>query len=456
MEVNPEIFREYDIRGIAERDLTNETVGAIGKSFGTYLRKRKMKEVVVGRGIRASSERIENALIEGLLSAGCNVTEIGLSSTPQLYFSILHLKKDAGINVTGSHNPIEFNGFKIAVGKLTIYGKEIQQLREIIEKEKFAEGKGRLEKAGTEVAYLSAIKERIKIKRKLKVVVDAGNGMASELAPKLFREIGCEVVPIYCRLDGSFPNHLPDPTVLEYMQELIEKVKEEKADLGIGLDGDVDRIGVVDENGKIVFADRILILYAKDVLKKKPGSKIIFDVKCSEALKKEIEKNGGKPLMWKTGHSLIKAKLFEENAPLAGEMSGHMFFADNYYGFDDALFASCRLLQILGESSKSLSELLADAPKYYSTPEIRADCPDDEKFNVVKEVKKHFKEKYKTIDVDGVRVLFKEGWGLVRASNTQPKIILRFEAKTEKGLEKIKEEILEKLREFPEVKIPSM
>ncbi|MGB3346581.1 MAG: phosphomannomutase/phosphoglucomutase [Candidatus Humimicrobiia bacterium] len=454
MRINPQIFREYDIRGIVGKDLTAEVVKMLGKSFGTYMISKGGNKVSVGRDNRLSSPKFKSALIGGILSTGCDVIDIGLVPTPVMYFSLFNLDVDGGIVVTGSHNPPNFNGFKLAVGKTTIYGDQIKELGKIIKEDRFIEGKGTLYHQNIKDDYINYIKDRIDLKKKLKLVIDAGSGTAGLIAPKLLKEIGCEVIELYCELDGTYPHHHPDPTVVEFVQDLVKKVKEEKADLGIAYDGDADRIGVIDDKGSIIWGDHLLILFSRDILKK-GREKIIFEVKCSQALVDEIEKAGGEPIMWKTGHSLIKNKMIEEKAVLAGEMSGHIFFADNYYGYDDAIFASCRLVELLSESDKTISEMLSDIPKYFSTPEIRVDCTDERKFKIVDNIKDYFKKNYKTIDVDGVRILFTDGWGLVRASNTQPAIVLRFEGKTKESLKNIKNRILEKLSEYPSLAIPT-
>lgn len=452
--INPEIFREYDIRGIADKDLTSEAVEKIGKAYGNYLQehiKKEIIDVVVGRDNRLSSERIKNAFVKGILLTGCDVTDVGVVPTPVFYYSILHYKKDGGVMVTGSHNPLQFNGLKLCLGADSIYGKEIQKLRVAIEHCKYKEGmKGKLTKESPLEHYIEEVKKRIKLKRKLKIVIDAGNGTAGMIAPKLFSSLGCKVISLYCNLDGRFPNHLPDPTVPELMQHLMKKVKEEKADIGLGYDGDADRIGTVDEKGKMIFSDKLLALLSKEFLKRNPGAKIIFEVKCSNALPEFIKKYGGKPIMWKTGHSLVKAKMREEKALLAGEASGHITFADDWYGFDDAIYASARLLQILTSSNKSFSELMSEVPSYFSTSVIRPFCPDNKKFRIVEKIKNHFKKKYKVIEIDGAKILFENigGWALVRASNTEPALTLAFEAKTKEGLEKIKSIVAKKLKEF--------
>ena len=449
--MNPQIFREYDVRGIADEDLTDEVVENLGWAYGSLIRDEGGNKVVVGRDVRLSSERLRDALCSGIRKSGCDVTDVGEVPSPALYFSILHLNMDGGVMITGSHNPLEYNGFKLCLGIASIYGEAIQRLRERIERGDLVRGGGGFSQADTLPAYMAAITERIHLNRGLKVVLDAGNGGASEIAPEFFRRLGCEVIPLYCEIDGRFPNHLPDPTVPEYVVDLQRKVLETGADVGIGFDGDMDRIGVIDDEGKILYGDRLLALYARDVLSRNPGSPIIFDVKCSQALVEDIEAHGGRPLMGRTGHSLIKARMKAEDSPLAGEMSGHMFFADEYFGYDDALYASARLVRLLAGTSEKLSKIAAGLPQYVATPEIRIACSDEEKFDVVKAITEHFRARYEVLDVDGVRVLFGDGWGLVRASNTQPVLVLRFEASTQKRLGEIAGTILEELKRYPAV-----
>lgn len=446
--MNPHIFREYDIRGLVGEDLTEEVAKEIGQAVGTYLKKYGNK-IVVGKDNRKSSPLLANALIEGLLSTGCDVIDIGTLPTPVLYFSIHLYSQTGGVMLTGSHNPPEYNGFKICKGLSSLYGNEIQKLRQIIEEKKFEEGKGTLSKKNPEQDYIDFISKKVNIDSDLKIVIDGGNGTSGFVVPSLMKKLNLTPSYLYIEPDGNFPNHLPDPTIPKNMEDLIGKVKELNADIGIGYDGDADRIGAIDDKGRMVWGDKLLCLYAKDLLARHPRSKIIMDVKCSQATGEYIEKYGGEAIMWKTGHSLIKEKMKEEKALLAGEMSGHMFFKDNYLGFDDALFASLRLLEILSKNKAKFSQLVDEIPNYYSTPEIRIDCPEEEKFKVVDQLKEYFKKKYKTIDIDGVRILFENGWGLIRASNTQPILVLRFEAKTEQALQEIKNEIKKKLEEYP-------
>ncbi|NVL90924.1 MAG: phosphomannomutase/phosphoglucomutase [Desulfobacterales bacterium] len=435
--MNPEIFREYDIRGVVDKDLTDQDVVLIGKAFGTYLRGNDRCKVTVGRDCRLSSENYHDLVIEGLLATGCDVVDIGVCPTPVFYFSIRELKKEGGIMVTASHNPPEYNGFKLCNGYDTLFGSEIQKLHQIIDSGAFAEGSGSVETAEVMTSYKNSLRENIRLDRPLRVGIDAGNGTAGVVAVPIIRGLGCEVFDLYCEMDGNFPNHEPDPTVLENMQDLIGLVREKGLDVGIGYDGDGDRIGVIDEKGDIIWGDQLMIMYAREILSRKPGATFISEVKCSQTLYHDIEKHGGHAIMWKTGHSLIKQKMKEVKAELAGEMSGHMFFADRYFGYDDAVYASCRLLEILATTGNTITELLSDVPRTYATPEIRVPCPDNRKFQVVKDVTDYFRQQYDIIDIDGVRVLLEGGWGLVRASNTQPVLVLRFEALSKTRLSEI-------------------
>ena len=447
MKINPQIYREYDIRGVVDKDLTPEIVRRLGQGFGTHMAQLGRKDLVVGRDGRLSSPSYGEALIGGLISTGCNIFDIGLCPTPVYYFSIFHLNKDGGMMVTGSHNPPEFNGFKVSVGKSTIFGEEIQKLGRLIEGAEFVNGQGNLSKSEIIQPYQDYIKKNIKLEKKMKVVIDAGNGTAGVLAGTLLRDLGCEVEELYCDVDGRFPNHFPDPTIPGNLKDLIERVKKFEADVGIGYDGDADRIGVVDDHGNIIWGDQLMILFSREILKYKKGSTFVAEVKCSQNLFNDIEKHGGKAIMWRTGHSLIKEKMREEKAVLGGEMSGHIFFADRYFGYDDAIYASCRLIELLSKTDRKLSRLLEDVPQTFITPEIRVDCLDEIKFKVVEKVKEELRKDYSIIDVDGVRVKFEDGWGLLRASNTQPVLVLRFEALTEKRLQDIKNLVEEKVKE---------
>ncbi len=449
MKVNPLMFREYDIRGRVDEDLTVEVAEAIGRAYGTMVRRAGGRRVVSGRDGRLSGPKLQEALIKGILSTGVDVINIGVTPTPVMYFSLFKLPEvDGGIQVTGSHNPPEFNGFKICVGKETLYGPKIQELRELIEREDFETGQGKVEDYDILPEYKKFLKENINVSRPLKVVLDCGNGVTALTAPEAFRDQGCEVTSLYCEVDGTFPNHFPDPVVEENIKDLRAKVLEIRADFGVGYDGDGDRIGVVDDKGRILWGDQLLIIFARDILKKHPGATIIGEVKCSQVMYDEIARLGGRPIMWKTGHSLIKGKMKEEKALLAGEMSGHIFFADRYFGFDDAVYASLRLAEIVAASEVPLSQMLEDLPQMVATPEIRVECPDEKKFEIVKRLTEKLKaEGFNVIDIDGARVIFEDGWGLVRASNTQPVLVLRFEARDEKRLQEIRRLIEEKLEE---------
>jgi len=439
--MNPEIFREYDIRGIAGKDMTEDDVLIIGKAVGTYLKQRGHTQLNVGRDCRTTSDSYSEKIIEGLLSTGCDVVNIGVCPTPVFYFSIKHLEGQGGVMITASHNPPEYNGFKLCIDLDSIHGEEIQTLRRIVEGQSFEKGEGSLSHTDVITTYKDFVENNIKITRPIRVGVDAGNGTAGVVAVPIMKNLNCEVHDIFCEMDGTFPNHEADPTVVKNMQDLIALVKEKQLDLGIGYDGDGDRIGVVDKEGNIIYGDKLLIIFSREILSRKPGVTFISEVKCSQTMYDDIKKNGGNAIMWKTGHSLIKKKMKEEKAELAGEMSGHMFFADRYFGYDDAIYASCRLLEILSNTGKALSDLLSDVPKTYTTPEIRVDCPDDKKFSLVEQVTDYFRQRNEVIDIDGVRVLFPDGWGLVRASNTQPALVLRFEALSENRLSEIKDHI---------------
>jgi len=441
VDINPRIFREYDIRGIVGQDLDEGLVRLLGRTIGTYFIERGKKRVALGRDCRLSSPSFAAALTEGLLATGCDVTDLGIIPTPLLYFSVFEKRMEAGAMITGSHNPPEHNGFKMMLGEETLYGPEIQNLYEIMRAGRFAEGKGAARALDIIPEYENVVAGRVRLARKLKVVVDAGNGTGGVVAVPLFQRMGCEVIPLYCEMDGRFPHHHPDPTLPEAMDDLIRKVRETGADLGIGYDGDADRLGVVDDAGRLLWGDQLMIVFARDILPSHPGAAVISEVKASKVLYDEIARLGGRPIMWRTGHSLIKKKIKEEKAVLAGEMSGHIFFADRWYGFDDGIYASARLLDILSRTTKKLSGLLADLPRTFATPEIRIYASDEVKFKIVAEVREALAARHKIIDIDGVRVIFPDGWGLVRASNTQAVVVLRFEADTEEALAAIQAEV---------------
>jgi phosphomannomutase/phosphoglucomutase len=440
MAIHPGIFRQYDIRGIVDRDLTTEAAIAIGRAYASLLVSRGINgTVAVGRDNRPSGGRLRDALVDGLTSAGASVVDIGVVPTPMLYWSLHHLPVVGGIQITGSHNPPEYNGFKLCVGHESLHGDGIAELRQLIERGHFTSGEGSVRSERITDRYVDDVVARTgPLKNRLKVVFDCGNGVGAVVSRDLFDRLGIDASYIFCESDGTFPNHHPDPTVVENLHDIIREVKARRADLGIAFDGDADRIGVVDARGEIVWGDHILILYARDVLARTgAGQPIIFDVKCSQALPHAIEAAGGTPVMWKTGHSLIKERMKQLNAPLAGEMSGHMFFAEGFYGHDDALYGAARLLRIVAASGMSVEEMLGDVPKFVSTPEIRVDCPDEIKFEIVQRAVDYFRAKYDVIDVDGVRVLFGDGWGLIRASNTQPVLVTRYEALTSQRLNEI-------------------
>lgn len=438
--MNRDIFREYDIRGLVQVDLTDDVVRNIGKAFATYMTDRGKRNASLGRDCRLSSDHFAALLTEGMVDGGLLVTDIGVVPTPLFYFSLFHLDVDGGVMVTGSHNPPDYNGFKVAFGKSTIFGPEIQALGDIIEEGRFVLGKGsRGEYLQIKEDYYAFLRRNIHLDRSLTVVVDAGNGTGGVVACPIMEEMGQRVVPLFCDMDGHFPNHFPDPTVEENLDQLKQAVAGASADLGIGYDGDADRIGVVDDRGNVIWGDYLMLLFARDILKINRGAAFVSEVKCSRHLFRDIEARGGKAIMWKAGHSLIKQKMKETQAVLGGEMSGHMFFADRFFGFDDAIYASLRLLEILGRDKRRLSEFLSDLPPTWSTPEIRLDCPEQHKFPVVKRITEHYRANYDIVDTDGVRVIMPDGWGLVRASNTQPILVLRFEADSEKALERIRE-----------------
>ena len=445
--LKPTIFREYDIRGMADSELLSPDVEQLGLGLGTYLQRKAGRKINIGRDCRLSSARLRDALLKGLLASGCDVTDIGVVPTPVLYYSAQQLKADGAVMITGSHNPSEYNGFKTVCGSGTLHGETIQEVRRLIEKQDFERGSGRAASVDVVTPYVDEIASQFQLKRRVKFVADAGNGTAGPVIHRIFERINVDVTELFFEMDGKFPNHHPDPTVPANLFHLIEKVRETGADLGIAFDGDADRIGAVDEHGNVIYGDMLMLIYAREILERKPGATFIGEVKCSQAMYDEIGRLGGNAIMYKTGHSLIKAKMKEEHAELAGEMSGHMFFGDRYRGYDDALYAACRLIEIVAKSGRPLSAQLAGLPKMVSTPEIRVDCPDEAKFDLVRRVAEHFKAKYKTIDIDGVRVIFPEGWGLLRASNTQPVLVMRFEAANEHLLKRYRAEVEQVLEE---------
>ena len=447
MNVPRSIFREYDVRGIIGKELTPAFAHALGRAYASagWERLGRAPVLAVGRDNRPSGSELAAAVRTGIVASGGTAIDVGMMPTPALYFAVSALGTDGGMQVTGSHNPPEFNGFKMVLAGDALHGDGIQALWETIVTERWRDGEG-TERSDASVLhrYREAIVTRNRLARTVRVVVDCGNGVASLVAVDTLRELGAEVTPIFCESDGTFPNHHPDPTVPANLVDLQVEVRRTGAELGIAFDGDGDRIGAVDEAGSILFGDQLLIIFGRDAVERfGPGTPVIFDVKCSELLPEALRKAGASPEMWKTGHSLIKARMKELKAPLAGEMSGHIFFGGDYYGFDDALFAAARLLEIVSRGPAGLARQLADLPQTFTTPEMRVDCPDDRKFDVVAAAARHFAAKYPVNTIDGVRMTFPEGWGLVRASNTQPVIVLRFEAKSEAALKAYQGEVFD-------------
>ena len=450
--MNETMFREYDIRGIVDVDFPDEVVKKLGKAFGTYILRKGGTQISISGDIRESSPILKKNFIKGALSTGLNIIDIGIVPTPVNYYSMYKLETDGAVQITGSHNPNEFNGFKFSCLKESFYGQKIQLLKNMILDNDFESGNGKLINDDILNDYIQMLCSKIKLNKKLKVIVDSGNACGCLTVPQTLKKLNIDVEELYCDVDSTFPNHHPDPTVDSNLTEIVSKIKNGDFDLGMAFDGDADRIVVIDEKGNIIRCDNLICLFLPEVITE-TNKKIIFDVKCSESLEKMITNNGGEPLMWKTGHSLIKDKMKTENAKFAGEMSGHIFFADDYYGYDDALYVGLRLLQILSNTTKTLSELTKDIPQYYSTPEMRIDCKDDnEKFKITEKAVSFFTENYDCKTIDGVRIKFKNGWGLVRSSNTQPVIVCRFEATNENDLNQMKEMVLSKLSEFGELK----
>ena len=454
MNVNPYIFREYDIRGKVVEDFPPEVVVSLGKAFGTLVKRSGGREIAISGDIRLTTPDLINFFKEGVLSTGVDVINIGIVPTPVNYFSLFELDVAASVQITGSHNPPEFNGFKLSLHKKPVYGDQIQLIKNFILNLDYDNGEGSETRYKLLPKYAEMIQSKISINKKMKVVMDCGNAAAAINAPSIFKDLGVELKELFCEPDGTFPNHHPDPTVEENLKDLISEIKNGDYDLGIAFDGDADRLGVVDETGDIIWADQLLAILLSDVIEE--GDEVIFDVKCSQALEDVISELGGRPVMWKTGHSLIKNKMAENNCKIGGEMSGHIFFADDYFGYDDAIYVAGRLIQMLSNTEKTLSELKSVIPKYFSTPEIRLEAESDEKkFEIAKMAEDYFSKNYDCITVDGVRVKFKEGWALVRASNTQPVIVCRFEGNTLDNMNKIQSIILDKLKEFGNLKIGS-
>lgn len=454
--MNLSIFREYDIRGIHPTELTDDTVRRIAMAFGTILQGRGLKRISVGGDVRLHTPELKEIFISGVNATGVDVIDIGTVTSPLCYFSAFHLEVDGFAMITASHNPKEYNGFKLGIGKTTLYGADIVTLRDLAQSGKFAAGSGKRSARDITADYIDYLGARFKLSKPIRMVLDPANATGALFAKRVYERIGAQVTAINDTVDGRFPNHHPDPTIWENVVELSEKVKATGSQVGIGLDGDSDRIGVIDEKGSLIPGDLLTLIFAKSVLKEKPGAKIIYEVKSSMALEQEITKDGGVPVMWKVGHSLLKKKMSEDGAPLAGEVSGHIFFADRYFGYDDAIYAGCRLLEIMDKTGKSPSQLLDGVPQYFNTPEIRCECKnDEEKFRIAQKAVDYYSKNAKVIAIDGVRILLDGGWGLVRASNTQPSLVTRFEGVTQKRCDEIKEEILAKLKTFGEIRIGS-
>ena len=451
MKINKYIFREYDIRGKVSDDFPPEVVENLGKAFGTFISRSGGQEIALSGDVRLTTPSLIESFKTGVLSTGVDVINIGILPTPANYYSMFKLDVAGAVQITGSHNPPEFNGFKMSRNKKSVFGDSIQDLRSIIEKEDYETGEG--DEAPYKIIndYRKMISEKISIERPLRVVMDCGNAAAAICAPDIFKKFNIELTELYCVVDGAFPNHHPDPTVKENLTDLIKLMKTGNYDVGIAFDGDADRVGVVDETGEVIWADQLMALFLPELVN--PGDEILYDVKCSKALEEEIIKYQGKPVMWKTGHSLVKQKMVELNCKFGGEMSGHIFFADDYYGYDDAIYVAARLLQTISRSKKTLSELRSELPKYFSTPEIRLEAnSDEEKFMISKKAVDYFTANFDCSTVDGVRINFEDGWGLVRASNTQPVIVCRFEATSEERMQQIKKLITDKLNEMGELK----
>ncbi|MBA3340303.1 MAG: phosphomannomutase/phosphoglucomutase [Gemmatimonadaceae bacterium] len=438
------IFREYDIRGVTGKDLTPDVARAVATAYAAFLGERNLSgAIAVGRDNRPSGNALHAELVAGLLGCGLDVVDIGVVPTPLAYWAQHRLDVIGGIQITGSHNPPEFNGFKLGLQRRSIYGADIQHLYELAVAGEFPSGDGLLSTEDVIEGYVQDVAARIgRISKPIRFVADCGNGAGALVVGRLFESVGLEGRILFGDSDGTFPNHHPDPTVPANLEHLIAAVKDDRAELGVAFDGDADRIGIVDEDGTIIWGDHLLIIYARDVLGRTgKGQSIIFDVKCSQALPEEIEKAGGVPVMWKTGHSLIEEKMHETHAPIAGEMSGHMFFEDGWYGFDDAMYGAVRLMRIVADSGRTVKQMMADVPHFVSTPELRVACPDERKFEIVAAARAHYAAMHEVIDVDGVRVLFGDGWGLIRASNTQPVLVMRFEARTQQDLDAIRSEM---------------
>ncbi len=446
MQVPSHIFREYDIRGLVDEELSPDLARALGRAFATFVRRKLETDspsLALGRDVRPSSGSYRDAMVEGLKAAGARVLDIGVVPTPVMYFACHHLETDGGVMITASHNPSEYNGFKLNWRRLPLSGDEIHQVQKLIEADDYKSGTGILEERPVTDDYCDMVAGKVDLMRPVDVVLDCGNAAGALFSAELLERIGARVDPLFCTVDGTFPNHHPDPTVDEYIVELKKRVRTTDAELGIGLDGDCDRIGAVDGNGRTVRGDQLTAIFARYQLDRTPGEAILFDVKSSRALEEDIRAHGGQPVMWKTGHSLMKKKMLEDDIVFGGEMSGHLFFFDDYYGFDDAIFAACRLCEIISQNDRTLADMVDSLHHYASTPEVRIETTEEQKWRIEKAAREHFAERYQTIDIDGVRVTFPDGWALLRASNTQPAIVVRAEGETKESLASIKSELEE-------------
>jgi phosphomannomutase/phosphoglucomutase len=455
--LNPHIFRAYDVRGRVGSDINAEVFRQVGRAYATLIHRNDGRTIAIGRDNRESSAGLKAAFTDGVRAGGVNVVDIGEVTTPMLYFATAHWGLDGGANITGSHNPVDYNGVKMVhPGAAPLSEDEIQQLRRLIEAGDLASGHGTLTARSPRDEYFATVEKLVRLARPLRVVADAGNGVAGRYGPALLRRIGCEVIELHCESDGRFPNHLPDPEDPENVVDLQAKVVEVGADLGLAWDGDADRVGVIDERGRRHEADLILVLLARDLLRRHPGSKIVFDVKSSQSLVNEIERHGGVPVMWKTGHSHLKRKMRDDKILLGGEVSGHMFFGEGYYAVDDGILAACKIVDIIAREPGPASRLFDSIEHLHATPELKALCPDDRKFQVIDELVRDLKQRYQTIDIDGARVLFPDGgWGLVRASNTNPYLTLRFEGRSEAQIDAMKRVIYDALRRYSFITLPA-
>ncbi|MEA1881481.1 MAG: phosphomannomutase/phosphoglucomutase [Candidatus Marinimicrobia bacterium] len=452
MNLNKYIFREYDIRGKVSDDFPPDVVERLGKGFGTFIKRGGGQEIALSGDVRLTTPSLIEQYKKGILSTGVDVINIGILPTPANYYSMFLLDVAGAVQITGSHNPPEFNGFKMSRNKKAVFGTSIQEIRSIIENKDYETGEGSEATYDILKKYKRMIAAKIDVMKPLRVVMDCGNAAGAICAPEIFKNLNVELTELYCDVDGTFPNHHPDPTVEANLADLVNRMKTGDYDIGIAFDGDADRVGVVDETGEVVWADQLMALFLPEVLEE--GDEILYDVKCSQALEEMIVKYGGKPVMWKTGHSLIKQRMSELNCKLGGEMSGHIFFADDYFGYDDAIYVAARIVQTLSRTDKKLSELKAELPKYYSTPEMRLEAEsDEEKFRIADEAVAYFTENYDCSTVDGVRIQFGDGWGLVRSSNTQPVIVCRFEANNPERMEEIQSIVMNKLKEIGTLKL---